>query len=320
MGIQLILQDLSAPPMKKTVLSNLLAKRGGRYIGAVESHDSLMFNVYTNCQFSKFQLHPYRGVSVDMSLDSPPGSARSQNPTVRSNFWEGKGGKRLMQGGLIALIWGSPDNPSIYLGVVAGSLRELALSAKQNTKERVNLQVSFFDPEAELQILQAMKNRDMHSRTLKLLIEAPVMYETIRPFLTALRAEPTSFPFRQYLCHPQSGSLATIRINPPAYTLNPAFTFDLRCLFKDAPPDNLRLSVTESSTVDVCRQELRAPNSRLDASQADAMVDALTREVALIQGFASQTYFMLSPNVTLQPPRYWKDLYRRRIYKSASHE
>jgi hypothetical protein len=104
-----------------------------------------------------------------------------------------------MQGGLVALIWGSRADPAVYLGIVAGSLKDLATSARQNTNERVNLQVSFFDPEAELQILQAIKNRDIHAQALKLLIEAPVMYETIRPCLTALCAEPTSFPFSRYL-------------------------------------------------------------------------------------------------------------------------
>jgi hypothetical protein len=193
-----------------------------------------------------------------------------------------------MQGGLVALIWGSRADPAVYLGIVASSLKDLATSARQNTNERVNLQVSFFDPEAELQILQAIKNRDIHAQALKLLIEAPVMYETIRPFLTALRAEPTSFPFSRYLVHPRSGSLAATGINPPAYATDPDFSFDLRCLFRDAPPETLRLSATESSAVDVCRQELRAANSRLDPSQADAMVDALTREIALIQGSVFQ--------------------------------
>lgn len=283
-----MMQDLPVALGKKTILSNLLAKHGGRYIGSLKSHDSLMFNVYTGCQFTNFELHPYRGLTVEISLDAPPGSARSTNGAVRSKFWDGKGGKRLLQGGLFALIWGARD-PSIYLGVVASSTRDLALSAKNSNDGRVKLQVSFFDTEAEVRILQAIKNRNNKEQALKLFIEAPVMYETIRPFLTALCAEPTSFPFNQYLTHPKSGSLATIDINPPAYAANPAFTFDLRYLFKGTPAEDVRLNVMDSSVVDACRQALRAPNSCLDPSQADALVDALTREIALIQGSAFQS-------------------------------
>jgi hypothetical protein len=287
-GIQLVMQDLRVAPGKKTLLSNLLANHGGRYIGSLQSHDSLMFNVYTNCRFTQFQLHPYRGVTVEIGIDSPPGSARSQHAAVRSKFWDGKGGKRLMQGGLFALVWGTND-PSIYLGIVTSSTKDLATSAKQHNDGRVNIHVSFLDPEAEVRVLKALKNRDNNAQGMKLLIEAPVMYEPIRPFLTALCAEPTTFPFSQYLTHPRSGSLRTVDIKPPTYATNPAFTFDLQCLFKEQPGEDVHLNVTDSSTVDVCRQELREPNSRLDPSQADALVDALTREIALIQGSEFET-------------------------------
>ncbi|KAF8588736.1 hypothetical protein K439DRAFT_1651802 [Ramaria rubella] len=283
-GIQLILQDLRAAPRKKTTLSALLQKRGGRYISSLESHDNMMFNVYTNCLFTQFHLHPYRGVTVEMIFDAPPGSARSRNAQVRSNFWEGKGGKRLMQGGLVALVWSDGSDVSVYLGIIASSLKDLAASAKQSVDERNRLQICFFDSQVELKIFQAIRNADRHAHTFKLLVEAPVMYETIRPILEALRREPTSLPFPQYLAHPLSRSLATMEINPPKYALTPGFTFDLRCLFKGEPPERLRLNVMEPFAGDDCRQALRASNSRLDPSQADAVVDVLMREVALIQG------------------------------------
>jgi hypothetical protein len=47
--------------------------------------------------------------------------------------------------------------------------------------------------------------------------------------------------------------------------------------------DELQLCVTDAASVTVARDELKRC-SRLDASQADAVVDCLTREVALIQG------------------------------------
>jgi len=47
--------------------------------------------------------------------------------------------------------------------------------------------------------------------------------------------------------------------------------------------DDLTLSVMDRELVQQARSQLRE-KSRLDPSQADAVVDVLTREVALIQG------------------------------------
>lgn len=118
----------------------------------------------------------------------------------------------------------------------------------------------------------------------KLLIEATVMFAAVRPFLEALRVEPTSVPFMRYLVHRPPGTLSTMPIEPPGYATLPDFTFQLGSLFgADAGIDDLKLSVTDAESVRTARELLRA-ESCLDPSQADAVIDALTREVALIQG------------------------------------
>ncbi|KAG1787807.1 aconitase C-terminal domain-containing protein [Suillus variegatus] len=64
----------------------------------------------------------------------------------------------------------------------------------------------------------------------------------------------------------------------------PGFAFNLSCLFPDKTDvEDLTLSATDNQSIENARAELRR-GSRLDPSQADAVVDALTREVSLIQG------------------------------------
>ncbi|OBZ70961.1 hypothetical protein A0H81_09027 [Grifola frondosa] len=156
---QLVVEDLQEK-RRATRLDDLMKKGGGKYRGHVAGQDTIMFNVYTNVDFSPFT-PDRRGLSVGVSLDAPPGRARSNQSRARIAFWE-------------------------------------------------NL--------------------------------------------------------------------------PPAYALLPSFTFELSSLFPpEAGIDNLKLSVQDPQSVEAARDALRK-NSRLDPSQADSVIEALTRELVLIQG------------------------------------
>ena len=268
-------------PFSKTKLGDLINKRGGKYRGFADGQESIMFNVYTNVVFTPFT-PDWRGISVGVGFDTPPGRARSAQPRARAMFWEGMSGKRLMQGGLVALVWKTGHNVSVHLGVLASSVREVTESAKRDA-DRVSVRVAFFDSAVELRILQTFKNSE-HDIGIKVLVEAPVMFEAIRPFLEALRVEPETIPFGKYLVHRSHGFFDNLLIDPPAYALVPGFSYDLSSLF---PPGseiaNLRMSVRDAASVDHARQELRRA-SRLDPSQADAVVGTLMREVSMIQG------------------------------------
>lgn len=218
-----------------------------------------------------------------MSFNTPQGRARSGQANARKGFWES--GKRLMQGGLIALIWKTGGQAAVtYLGIVSSSIRDLTESARKGP-DRVEIRITFFQPEAELRILQVLKAKHRDDNDIRFFVESPVMFEAIRPFLAALLTEPQSLPLGRYLAQPLSGSLHDVGIHPPAYSLVPGFSFQLRSLFPtEAQIEDLKLFVDDVDSVAVARQELK-DNSRLDPSQADAVVDALTREIALIQGY-----------------------------------
>jgi len=242
-----------------------------------------MFNVYTNVTFSSL-CPDRRGLAVHLSLDSPPGRARSTDPKARAKFWEGLSGKRMMQGGLIALVWKRGPNVDVHLGTQASSVRDLVDSAKAN-QDRISVRVVFFDPAVELRILHTLRKHSALDDTI-LLVEAPVMFEAIRPFLEALRVEPESVPFAQCLVHRPLGFFSSFELKPPQYARIPGFSYQLASLFPiDAGVEDLKLDPNDPISIACARQELQ--RSRLDTSQADAVVDALTREVTLIQGYVA---------------------------------
>lgn len=276
--MQLVWDDL-INKNQKTRLSDIMEKKGGKYRGVADAQNSIMFNMYTNVTFSS--LFPdRRGISVGLSFDAPPGRARSPQAKARAAFWEKMSGKRLMQGGLIALIWKYGNEVNVHLGVLASSARDLGASS-QKSDARVDVRVVFFDPAVEIRIFNILKDPKAQTGA-KFLVEAPVMFEAVRPFLEALQVEPEAIPFKQYLVHRPND--APVYIDPPKYAQVPGFTWQLASLF---PPEtgvtDLKMSVSDPDSILIARRELK--RSRLDPSQAEAVVDALCREVTLIQGW-----------------------------------
>ncbi|PFH53777.1 hypothetical protein AMATHDRAFT_73192 [Amanita thiersii Skay4041] len=282
-SIQFVRKDL-LNKSRTTRLSAVLAKKGGKYRGGADSAETVLFNVYTGVRFNSITPN-YRGMNIEVSFDAPPGRARQSNPQMRAAFWMNMSGKRLMQGGLVALIWYRQGRGvDVHLGVIASSSMDLAMSARQS-HDRISARIVFFDIEVELRILDELKRKYQTNDTV-LLVEASVMFESIRPFLEALKTAPETVPLQEYLVHRPPGYWNTGIIEPPLYARFPRFAYRLGCLFDDSENpahDHLRLVATDPDSIQNCRIQLKS-GSRLDPSQVDAVVDALTREVALIQG------------------------------------
>ncbi|KAJ7496030.1 hypothetical protein B0H11DRAFT_2171669 [Mycena galericulata] len=281
-SVQLVREDLGSTS-QQTMLNQLMKSKGGKYRGHTEGQDQVMFNVYTNVTFSPL-VPDRRGLSVGLSIDTPPGRARQDRARARVAFWEGMSGKRLIQGGLVGLVWQTGKVVDVHLGIITSGLKELTDSAgKANGDTRISVRVAFFDPAVEVRILNTLKNHDMAQTGTKVLVEASVMFEAIRPFLEALRVEPESLPFAKYLVHRSDGFLRSMNITAPQYALVPGFKYQLASLFPpEAGVDDLRLDVSDPTSVASVRAQLKT--SRLDASQCEAIVDTLTRELAMIQG------------------------------------
>ncbi|TRM69481.1 hypothetical protein BD626DRAFT_12882 [Schizophyllum amplum] len=293
-GFRLLREELTAPirssvrhvrtdllTQGKTQLSGIQEQKGGKYRGANDEFDSVLFNVYTGVHFET--LTPdRRGLAVKLGFDTPPGPARKPQAAQRTSFWQTNSGKRLMQGSLVALVWKDGSEVAVHLGIIGSSPKEISDSA-QRSATRLSMKVHFFDSNLQFRILNVLKLGDTPPSNVKLLVEAPVMYEAIRPFLETLKTvEPTTIPFGQYIVHYPLGHFDNVVVPPPSYARAPGFRYKLSSLFEEHDTVDLQLDPMDRTSVAACRRELT--RSRLDPSQADAVVDALTREVALIQG------------------------------------
>ncbi|CAE6473587.1 unnamed protein product [Rhizoctonia solani] len=264
-AIQCIVSDLKKPSSIQTTLSKIIREGGGRYISP-NDQDSVIFSVFTNITFQPLSLDN-RGMSLGLEFNAPPGDAQSTTVETRVAYWEKAAKKRLTQGALIAVIWKDlTGRIDIYIGTVTSTPSELVDSTRRNS-DRISIKVSFFDAAAELRILRILQSRRGTHGTL-VLIEAPVFYEGVRPFLEALQRDPDDLPFLNYLRHQNKRDLQQVAIRPPSYSIIPGFSFNL-----GGDPYSINHAKTSL---------LRG--SRLDPSQVDAVVSSLTRELSLIQG------------------------------------
>ncbi|KAG8751519.1 hypothetical protein FRC14_007810 [Serendipita sp. 396] len=281
MTLQSIINDLRAPT-KKTLLHAILAKKGGRYTAENGHADSAMASVYTSANPISIATDK-RGVVIRLLVNAPPGQARDSSAFKRAEYWKGISRKRLMQGGLVGLVWAAQGEIQLFFGLISSSGDDIQSSCRRSA-ENLEIRVRFFDENMSSKVMDwcQLRPKDRRGTTI-LMVEAPVMYESIRPFLETLKKEPTSFPFSRYLVHNLEDSRHLYQtVPPPQYTSTlRAFTWNLKCLMTgDLEP---LLNPQDTDSIQKARQQLRC-SSRLDPSQADAMVDCLTKEFCLIQG------------------------------------
>ena len=261
-----------------TKLEKILEQKGGAY--RTSGRDSLFFQVYTDVEFIAGPPEANRNeVVVTLVIDAPPiGAARDKDAKKRFTYWEHS--RRLQGSSLVVLIVVSDRTVRTYLGVIASFGKSIAESSKYD-EGRIQLRVSFFEPEVELMALRGERlkfNKDRFA----VLVDNSVMFEAVRPFLQKIQTtEPTEIPFLRYIA--ARGSLEAVDILPPKYTRAPNFRFNLQCLAKPGAALTTKLDVLNTLAVARARDQLKK-FSVLDSSQVDAVMDTLTREVSLIQG------------------------------------
>lgn len=253
----------------------ILNSQGGRYRGLLDDDNTIIFSVYTNVRFGGIS-PDRRGLTSTLIFDTPPGAARNPTMGQRETFWQRMLSKRLMPGGLVALIWKTSDSVSVYLGIVANSVSEFLNATKESATE-LSIRVAFFDHNVESRILRWYQTGDTSPGETRLLIEAPVLYEAVRPFLEALQADSTSIPFFEYLVSRND----IPNVTPPRYATAPSFRWNLSPLLGSG--QDFHFDAKDPTSISDARRTL-CEESSLDPSQADALVDSLTRELALIQG------------------------------------
>jgi len=277
-----------------TTLEKLLTSRGGAYKSS--GLNSVFFHLYTGAQFVSIKAER-RNFAVRLQLDTPPGAARDQRVNRRVEFWEHS--KRLQHGSLVALILISPGLSKVFLGTIVSMGKDIGGSARTNA-ERIQLQISFFDVEIELMAWRRQPI-SINTSTYAVLVDNSIMFESVQPFLRILQSvEPTSIPFSDIMSY--SGRLDSLPVGVPRYARVPQFRYNLQCLARRGTNIS-SLDVNNATSVALARQQL-SRSSILDPSQADALLDALTREVSLIQGFVLYLPYPTSLSIeSCQPSR-----------------
>ncbi|RGB42061.1 AAA domain-containing protein [Rhizophagus diaphanus] len=270
-------------------LENVL-NRGGKYTYNKGANDNGDLQVYANIEFANVGCDRWNGLFCTLKFIP---THNSTNIKKIREYW--RNSKRLKPGNLVALLLPNPKSErdfnlySIYFGVI--------MSRDDMTEdERIRIHINFNDlsiyPIALNEISKlrnsTTKNNSKNSNEVKIyMVESTnIYYEAYRHVLTTLQTtKPSSLPFKQYLAPEldfcsESTHVNVVNVNPPKYTRAPGFQFDLSALCDNK--QNLTLNVANKHTYDDVAKKINA-YSRLDESQAKALISALTREIALIE-------------------------------------
>ncbi|PKC70238.1 hypothetical protein RhiirA1_502071 [Rhizophagus irregularis] len=283
-------------------LENVLYKNKGKFTyDKGMNHDNGDLNVYTDIQFAGVGCDRKNGLICTLKF-APFNN--STNAKRGSGNW--KNSKRLLPGNLIALLLPNPNSKqaqsisdnnismsnfdlySTYFGIIMS--RDEVME-----DERIRIYINFHDPSIYSIALNELRNpikenNSKNSYKVKsYMVESTnIYYEAYCHVLKILQTtNPTSLPFKRYLApaldHHLESACMNVEIKPPKYTIAPGFQFDLSVLCSNNKQQNLKLNVTNTNTYDEVAQKINE-YSKLDESQAKALVSALTREIALIEG------------------------------------
>lgn len=114
--------------------------------------------------------------------------------------------------------------------------------------------LSFLDPNRGIQMAQQVTPRSDTAVT-RLIIECPVMYESIRPFLESLKGtDPHRLPMSRYLITEQQQNEVAL----PGYSVKPGFKWDLSSLLSEkAQTGEVGMAPMSASSVSAARTTLK---------------------------------------------------------------
>lgn len=178
-SVQIVRQDLLSTRPQQTLLAPLKKNKGGRYKHQ-DKQDSVMFNVYTGVEFGKVEIDTRKGIVAELVLDTPPGSARHEIAATRASYWLGSGKKRLMNGGLVALLWHVEGQVDVHLAAVAIANDKLAQGSRAH-QGRLPIKVQFFDSMVNIKIVEHLRQKN-RPRDERILVESSVMFDSVCAF------------------------------------------------------------------------------------------------------------------------------------------
>ncbi|KAG0278677.1 hypothetical protein BGZ95_003405 [Linnemannia exigua] len=250
---------------------------------------NVSLNVYSNVAFRDVSTEGFEAGLITISFDQP---IRIKGVTAyqdRRDYWERSRG-RLMQGGLVCMVKRGPQTGycSNDVKVVLAIVRERDLHELSKYERNAFIQVSLTNTKSYPMVFTPPRS-NLSDHGCWFMIECPGSYfESYRPVLKALQTKlPSTLPFGKYIAFTGKDAadpLSTVimtAIDPPRYATTPKFKFDLSVLLRNG--GICQLDVRDKSSVDRAVTVLRE-HSSLDNTQGLALVEALGREIALING------------------------------------
>ncbi|KAI1846386.1 hypothetical protein JX266_007591 [Neoarthrinium moseri] len=286
-----LLREDTVGQLRDAVRAQLESMQSSTRERDIRGNNGLKTHVYRGADIEDIRFEKQTGLDLLVRFRQPLSGKDHQK---RHDWWAQS--KRLQPGGLVCVI----SQNSIYFCTVAESTkilpdsrRELGQRAKDGTEtldpkfvqslagdDKVSYVHLHIAEPARSTITQALswyrKISDGHQR---FLVEFPgVLLPSFQHTLRALQcmSQKPSVPFTKLIA-PESEDIELTTMDPPQYSVKPGFFFDLTCLTHDGT--DLRHSYYEPLDA-----RSLATHSTLDETQSIALLNALSRGLALIQG------------------------------------
>ena len=246
--------------------------------------------VYKNAHLQDLTFHKSRGLDLVYEF-AQPDQVRTKSATDRREWWQTS--KRLQHGALVCLL--DRNVSPVFCSVSAtGLLDDLEKPRHEATEDSQALGgYNVFDhPEKASVILSLVKTDEPnllavldgfvrgHGRGHEDLIEfSGILLQSFQPTLEALQrmVETKDMPFADIIASDVPLHTGAPHVDPPNYATTEGFRFDLSCLNLDKSA----LSFRPGEDFDVKKL---VEKTTFDLAQANSVVDALSRKLALIQG------------------------------------
>ncbi|KAF9559902.1 hypothetical protein EC968_006425 [Mortierella alpina] len=247
-------------------------------------------NAYRGIELLGVNTDGQRRGSVRVLFDQPQ-HIKGQKKDGRRTFWE-RSSRRLVQNTLVCFIYpadgqggmsvNNPDNKEIRLSL--GVIHTRDPKEMANDDKKAIIHVTFSSNADYCQLVRAIKNKVLSPKDVFMVESMGGHFESYRPILRALQMiNPAAMPFGKYFAPSVEtpGRSFGALIDPPRYASVGDFKFDLSILLESRA--TYHLNVTDPNSRRLAVAALRA-YSTCDDTQAQALVDSLCREVALIHG------------------------------------
>ncbi|KAI9712705.1 MAG: hypothetical protein M1820_001326 [Bogoriella megaspora] len=290
-----LLREDTVGQLRDAVCDELNRMQSPESVRKVRGRQGLRTHTYQNVQFRDVVCHHREGLRFTIDFDQPEAIRGNPKKSVRTEWWTAS--RRLDLDALVCLL--DSNGSAIFCYVISkrkGNLKKgVPFSVKAAIEEKIEDQAQ--DSMRASVLLGLVQNDAASVRTLlarfqgsslfkqESLVEFPgVLLPSFQSTLLALQdmAKTLDLPFSELIAPEDAAEFnkdsSRPIVSPPAYALATGFKFDLKSVLKNESKD-LFLSLHDSFDF-----ESLVENTTLDHAQAHALVEALTRSIALVQG------------------------------------